>query len=169
MRRHWLGVLRRPGKNSAISPLMARTLLRRRPVAGKSKEGEMRKTMGARGLLGIALVVLAGCGGGKSSSTTGATVAQSVKRLEVTVVGSGTAAAPGTWPFLAWAKELLSWARDAEAAVCSVSAGGQIVPTDAGGKATLVNVPVVNGNILVTINCNGVVSTVNISATPGTV
>jgi hypothetical protein len=142
------------------------------------REGAMRKAIGRRRLVGIGLlagaVVLAGCGGSKSSSTTGgtsATASQTVKRLEVTVVNKGTAAAPGPRPFLAWAAELLGWPRHAEAASCVVSAGGlPAVPTDANGKATILNVPVnQSGNILVTINCNGVVSTVNISATPNTV
>jgi hypothetical protein len=130
----------------------------------------LRQTL-AIGLAAVAILA-AGCGGGsKSSSTspTGATAAQTVKRLEVTVVRS-SAAAPAPRTFLARATDLLLFARAAEAATCSVTAGGQTVSTDAGGKAVLVNVPVdATGNIPVSINCDGTVSQVNVSATAGTV
>ncbi len=123
------------------------------------------------GLVVVALFV-AGCGGGKgsgTSSTTGASATQTVKRLEVTVVRP-TAAAPGPRPFYAWATDLLQFARAAEAATCSVTAGGQTVSTDANGKAILVNVPVdATGNIPVSIDCDGTLSSVNVSAKPGTV
>ena len=78
------------------------------------------------------------------------------------------AEAPAVRPFLAWAAELLGWARDAEAASCAVSAGGVgPVQTDASGKATLVNVPVgPSGIIPVSINCDGTQSQVNINAAP---
>ena len=116
---------------------------------------------------------LAGCGGGSksSSSTTGATATQRVKRLEVTVVRPRAEAPAAARPFLARAAELLGWPRDAEAATCSVSAGGVgPVQTDASGKATLLNVPVdSSGNIPVAIDCSGVQSTVNVSATPNSV
>jgi hypothetical protein len=118
-------------------------------------------------------VLLAGCGGGSksSNSTTGATSAQGkVKRLEVTVVGA-SAAAPGARSFLAWASELLSWGRSAEAATCTVSSQGISATTGPNGKATLVNVPVPpDGNIPVTIDCGGgAVSNLFIPATPNTV
>ena len=119
----------------------------------------------------VGTLVLAGCGGGKgsSSSTTGASATQTVKRLEVTVVRP-TAAAETPRAFLARAAELLGWARIAEAASCTVTAAGQTVSTDAGGKAILLNVPVDStGNIPVTIDCNGVQSTVNVSGAPGSV
>lgn len=136
-----------------------------------------RPTEGRR-MLGVALlagaVVLAGCSGGKSSSTTGATATQTVKRLEVTVVRP-RAEAPVARPFLARAAELLGWAREAEAAAgdCTVSAGGVSAQTDASGKATLVDVPVPPGGIIVvTIQCNGrPTSSVSLAVTsaPGTV
>jgi hypothetical protein len=120
----------------------------------------MGKAMGGRGFLSVALlaavVVLAGCGSSKSSSTTGATATQTLKRLEVTVVRS-SAEAPAARPFLARAAELLGWAREAEAAAgeCTVSAGGVSAPT-VNGKATLVDVTVPAGGIIdVAIQCNG--------------
>lgn len=124
------------------------------------------------GLVVVALFV-AGCGGGGkgsgTSSTTGASATQTVKRLEVTVVRP-SAAAPGPRPFYAWATDLLQFARAAEAATCSVTAAGQTVSTNANGKAILVNVPVdATGNIPVSIDCDGTLSSVNVSAKPGTV
>ncbi len=114
------------------------------------------------------VVALAGCGG-KSGGSTSASATQRVKRLEVTVVSS-RAEVPGPARMLVRAAELLGWPRRAEAAVCTVSAGGQTVQTDASGKATLLNVPVdASGIIPVTISCNGVTSTVNITGTPGAI
>jgi hypothetical protein len=146
-----------------------------------TKEGiPMRRPTGRRGLLAVAVlsgsVILAGCGGGGSgsksttSSTTGATATQKVKRLEVTVV-QPTAAAPVERTFLAWAAELLGWVRNAEAATCTVSAPGvPSVQTDSKGKATLLNVPVDStGTIPVSINCGGVLSSVNVTGAPGAV
>jgi hypothetical protein len=146
-----------------------------------TKEGiPMRRPTGRRGLLAVAVlsgsVILAGCGGGGSgsksttSSTTGATATQKVKRLEVTVV-QPTAAAPMGRTFLAWAAELLGWVRNAEAATCTVSAPGvPSVQTDSKGKATLLNVPVDStGTIPVSINCGGVLSSVNVTGAPGAV
>ena len=54
----------------------------------------MGKVSGCRMLGGVVLlgaVTLAGCGGSKSSSTTGAAATQTVKRLEVTVVSRSAA------------------------------------------------------------------------------
>jgi hypothetical protein len=132
----------------------------------------MGKVSGCRMLGGVVLlgaVTLAGCGGSKSSSTTGAAATQTVKRLEVTVV-SRSAAVRGPRSFVAWAAEILTWGRSAEAAICTVTAGGQTATTDVGGKAVLQNVPVgPSGNIPVTINCYGTTSAVNITGTPGAV
>lgn len=135
----------------------------------------MGKAMGGRGFLSVALlaavVVLAGCGSSKSSSTTGATATQKVKRLEVTVVRP-RAEAPAARPFLARAAELLGWARNAEAAVCQVTTNpntvqAQTEATDPNGKATLLNVPVDSSGIIpVSINCDGTQSDVRISAAP---
>jgi len=122
------------------------------------------------GLVVVALFV-AGCGGKSSgaSSPTGASATQTVKRLEVTVVRP-TAAAPVPRPFYAWATDLLQFARAAEAATCSVTAGLQTVQTDSHGKAILVNVPVdATGNIPVSIDCDGTKSEVNVTAKAGTV
>jgi hypothetical protein len=141
----------------------------------------MRRPIGRRAVLAVALLsgsaILAGCGGGggsggksTTSSTTSATATQRVKRLEVTVV-QPTAAAPAERTFLAWAAELLGWARNAEAATCTVSAPGiPPVQTDSKGKATLLNVAVDStGNVPVSINCGGVLSSVNVSGAPGAV
>src|SRR5262245_50536443 len=137
----------------------------------------MRRPIGRTGLLAVVLsgaVMLAGCGGGSkgTSSATGATAATQKKgrRLEVTVV-QPRAEAPAERTFMAWAQELLSWTRAAEAATCSVSAnGGPSVPTDAKGKATIPDVPVDDtGIIVVSINCGGVLSSVNVTGAPGAV
>jgi hypothetical protein len=124
------------------------------------------------GLVVVALFV-AGCGGGSkssgTSSPTGATASQKVKRLEVTVVRP-TAAAQTPRPFYAWATDLLQFARAAEAATCSVTAGGQTVPTNSNGKAVLFDVTVGAGGVIpVSINCDGAVSEVNVTGTPGAV
>ena len=145
---------------------MARILLEN-PLAGceagKKRRGD-EGTEGTGGMVRRCLAswcggCLAGCGGGSksSSSTTGATATQRVKRLEVTVVRPRAEAPAAARPFLARAAELLGWPRDAEAATCSVSAGGVgPVQTDASGKATLLNVPVDSSGIIpVSINCDG--------------
>src|SRR5262249_7428072 len=130
--------------------------------------GTRYRMLGSIALLGT--VILAGCGGKSSSSTSASgSQAQSVKRLEVTVVNR-SAAAQGPRSFMARAAELLFWGRSAEAATCMVSAGGQTANTDANGKAVFQNVAVdATGNIPMTFNCNGTVSTLNVPATPGTV
>ena len=133
----------------------------------------MGKVIGCRMLGSVVLLgalILAACGGKSSSSTSASSPqAQTVKRLEVTVV-SRNAAAQSPRSFMAWAAEIMSWGRSAEAATCTVSAGGKTATTDADGKAVLQDVTVgAGGNIPVTINCNGTVSTVNITATAGTV
>jgi hypothetical protein len=106
-------------------------------------------------------VILISCGGGSSkggSAQTGSTAATaSLKRLEVEVTPSGSAALPSP-TFLAWLGALaLGGPRAAEAAPaipnCAVSAStlpGVIVTTNAAGKAVLSDVPV---PATVTVSC----------------
>jgi hypothetical protein len=106
-------------------------------------------------------VILISCGGGSSkggAAQTGSTVATaSLKRLEVEVTPSGSAALPSP-TFLAWLGALaLGGPRAAEAAPaipnCAISAStlpGVIVTTNAAGKAVLSDVPV---PATVTVSC----------------
>jgi hypothetical protein len=112
------------------------------------KEGVMGQGSGVRALGSIVLlgaVVLAGCGGGgKSGSPTASSSTQTLKRVDVHVVGTGAAEGPRQ-SMLARIGNLIGWPQVAEASAgiagCTVNGGGapQAI-TDANGNASLVGV-----------------------------
>lgn len=105
--------------------------------------------------LAVAIVgtVLAGCGGG-GSSTGPSRSGAALKRLEVEVV-QGSAAVPSR-SVLARVADMLGWPQVAEASHCTVTAGGVSAATGPDERAVLSNVPLdANGNVLVTITCPG--------------
>jgi hypothetical protein len=111
------------------------------------KEGVMGQGSGVRALGSIVLlgaVVLAGCGGGgKSGSPTASSSTQTLKRVDVHVVGGGVAEGPRQ-SMLARIGNLIGWPQMAEASAgvpgCTVSGGGATATTDANGNASLVGV-----------------------------
>lgn len=105
--------------------------------------------------IGLAGLVLAGCGGGSKSgsSSTGPTSSGAV-RVEGRVVSVSRAMGSGG-PVLTWIEAVLS-PREAEAQGvpnCTVSAGGVTGVTDGNGRFILTNVPTNAGAVTLTFSC----------------
>jgi hypothetical protein len=112
------------------------------------------RMMGGVVLLGA--MALAGCGGSKSGSPTASTSTQTLKRVDVHVVGGGAAEGPRR-SMLARIGDLLGWPQKAEASAgiagCSVAGGGATpATTDANGNASLTGVTF---PATITVTCPG--------------